>query len=288
MAFKLGPFEGLLPLKVGLSTPSKALIDSRIDQTKFTENTALSDIASDYEFLTLGIPELIGLDLLGLYRGSEDRIITTNLREITAYKLLFPATPLFAGLTRDARDLSLNYTLLALPKNVNTTKFLQWLATVATTTDLNALNNPAAVFDRVKLLTTTVPNVTFGGKYSLHKIASDNFAAMCTQLPPADNLLRVPVWYAGISRVQVAATSTLHVQFDNSYLPNLVSRELVSSRLNGEAYQTFKRASTPVQFVKSNMSDTVAKALSSKSNDPYDVSSVNEMVPTVEVTVPRE
>jgi hypothetical protein len=286
--FKLGPFEGLLPLKVGLSTPSKVLVDSRIDQTKFTEKTSLSDIASDYELLTLAIPELIGLDPLGLYRGSEDKIITTSLRDVTAYKLLFPATPLFAGLTRDAKDLSLNYALLALPKSVNTTKFLQWLATVATTADLDLLNNPTSTFDRLRLLATTVPNVTFGGNYSLRKINSAFFSSMPLQLQTADELSRVPVWYAGISRVQVAAAITVNIQFDKSYSPNFVRRELLKQHLGEEAYRAFKRNATPVQFTKSNIIDTVAKSLSAKSNDPYNVSSVDKITAPVELTVPGE
>ncbi len=280
MSFNLGPFEGLLPVKVGLSAPSRAMLDSRLNaHAKLTTYTSLSDLAADFEFITLAIPELLGLDLLGLYRGSEDRIISAARRGVTGYEMLFPATPLFAGLTIDNKKLELNYKLLALPKCQETTEFLQWLPTVAITTDLDSAGSPGAIFDRVKLLVTMVPNVTVNGNYSQCRVARHNLSpAMLLNMPEIydDRSLRIPVWYAGVNRSHIRRGITTSIQFSANFNPTLVTLNSPNAT-----------AAVPVQFSQLAFVDPIANALLKKSNDPYDVKSVDGLRAPVAVTVPN-
>ena len=281
MSFNLGPFEGLLPVKVGLSAPSRAILDSRLNTyAKLTAYTSLSDLAADYEFITLAIPELLGLDLLGLYRGSEDRVITTALRGVTAYEMLFPATPLFAGLTLDNKHLELNYKLLALPKCQETTEFLKWLPTVAIANDLDSASSPGAIFDRVKLLVTTVPNVTVNGNYSQCRVSRyDLSPAMLLNMPELndDRSTRIPIWYAGVSRSHARRGITTSIQFAANFDSTLITPNSPNAT-----------TAVPVQFSQSAFVDPIAKALMKKSNDPYDVKSVDGLRAPVAVTVPNE
>ncbi len=291
MPFKLGPFTGLLPVRVGISAPQRAVIDPNIKLAKFSDNTSLGDIASDYELVTLAIPELLNIDLFGLYTGSTDKVITDANRVIPAYKMLFPATPLFAGLTRDAKNLELNYTLLALSKGEPTMKFIQWLTTVAVTKAIDDLNKPNAVFDRIKLGVTTVPNVTVSGQYcdTDNRVSAEKYPAILHNFQQVRWFERVPVWYAGVVRNHITNKQTTTLRFPEEFSPAYCDSEIVALRFqDAQKKIEFTRQATPVLSFQASYLDPVAAELVKKSNEPYGVNYVRGMCPEVTVTVENE
>lgn len=291
MPFNLGPFVGQLPVKVGISPPSKAVIDPNIRIAKLADTTALSDLAADYDLITLAIPQLLNIDLFGLYTGSSDRIISDASRVVVAHKMLFPATPLFAGLTRDNQNLELNYSLLALPKGPTTVKFLQWLTTVAVTKSIDDLSKPDTIFDKIKLGVTTVPNVTVAGGYCNRSIDAHKYAAvMYNNDRDARWLLRVPIWYAGITRSDATGNKTTLLRFPEDFAPQMCTADRVAIRFETVpgGRGMFLRQATPITSSVRQGIEPIAAALIAKSNDPYSVSSVKGMCRDIDVTVRDE